>query len=72
MSRPAPHLAARRRMLRLYPGLVAAGGALYLPNAEITNSGTVFGIALLTLAVLGAAIDADKTTPDHQTGGTDV
>lgn len=62
MSSPAPHITARRRMLGLYPAMVAAGGALYIPNAEVINSGTVLGLALMASAVFGAFRDADKTT----------
>lgn len=61
MMRPAQTVAARRRMIRLYPAVVAFGAALYLPNAAELNSGTFFGIVLMLGAVLGAAIDADRT-----------
>lgn len=61
MSRPAPHTAARRRMLRLYPLLAALGGAFFIPNAEVANSGSVFGVLLMVAAVLGAWMDADRT-----------
>ena len=58
---PAPVVAARRRMLRLYPALVALGAALYLPNAEVINSGTAAGLFFWAFALAGAASDADKT-----------
>lgn len=61
MMRPAQTAAARRRMLRLYPALVALGAVLYLPNAEVINSGSAAGLFVWAIALAGAAADADKT-----------
>lgn len=61
MTRAAPHMAARRRMLRLYPLMAGLGGALWIPNAAVANSGFVLGLGLMAAAVLGAWLDADRT-----------
>lgn len=58
---PPAVLAARRRMLRFYPALVLLGAALYLPNADVINSGTALGIFFWAFAIAGSAHDADKT-----------
>lgn len=59
---PPAVLAARHRLLRFYPLLVLLGAALYLPNADVINSGTALGIFFWLFALIGAARDADKTT----------
>lgn len=61
MMRPAQTMAARRRMTRLYLALVALGAALYLPNADVINSGTAAGLFCWAFALAGAAADANRT-----------
>ena len=68
MRPPVAVLAARRRMLRFYPVLVLVGAALFLPNADVINSGTALGLFFWLFAVIGAARDADKTEWRHRWG----
>ncbi|WP_411732160.1 hypothetical protein [Paeniglutamicibacter sp.] len=59
MTRPAPHVAARRRLVALYmPSLVAAA-VMFLANYPVINSGTVFGALVLLGVMMTAAVDLE-------------
>lgn len=60
MTRPAPHVAVRRRLVVLYMPALVAAAVLFLANYPVFNGGTFFGaIALLALAV-AASWDLEK------------
>lgn len=53
MMRPAPRVAALRRVFLIHLPAMAAGAAMFVPNASAMNGGTIFGGALLV--VFGSA-----------------
>lgn len=53
MMRPAPRVAALRRVFLVHLPAMAAGAAMFVPNASVMNGGTIFGGALMV--VFGSA-----------------
>ncbi len=60
MTRPAPHVAVRRRMAVLYMPALVAAAVMFLANYPVLNGGTFFGGISLLALVVAASWDLEK------------